>query len=186
MTDVYARTIRVEVYTGTNAAGFLAAVQQMYPSASTMADNSPTSMTIRTDTPDNGGSTFTAYPGGGWDSATGMQYLSPEALNDGTAYVPLAGFLADRVEFAGGYAAIPNLAAGASATVTVPLKPQLPSASGFHVTAVLSGSLGLLGSAEIQGTPSVVSASAATVVVKNTGVLALGLGGTVMVHCVKN
>lgn len=190
-TVTYARVLELAFYDGANDSDMLALIQQTYPSASAMSGVPGVSTTIRLDIPDNGGLTYTFRIGDSWESAQGLQHMPHEGLNLPGFFVPLEQFITDVVaglapEFAAGYAAIPALDIGASATLSVPIHPELPSASGYTPVGTLAGVQSLLASLEVYGTPTMVGGSACSVTVRNTGGSALGTGATVMVHCMKS
>jgi hypothetical protein len=84
---------------------------------------------------------------------------------------------------AAGVNTVPTLGAGASTTVSVTIKPTLPSTS-YTVAAFVVGGLNLLGNLQVTGT-SVISTSQVNVTVQNTGLLSLG-GASVCVIAVIN
>jgi hypothetical protein len=187
----YARVFDLAFFDGTNADDLLALVQESYPSASAMGGTPGVTTIIRTDIPDNGGYTFTFRVGDAWEKDQGLGYYQYESVAQSGYARPLAEFiqdvLADQVpDFAAGYAAIPALDIGASATLSVPIRPQLPSASGYTPLATMAGVQSLLADLEVYGTPSMVGGSACSVSVRNTGGSVLGTGATVMVHCMKS
>lgn len=196
-TVTYARILELALYDGTNDADLLTTIQQTFPSASAIGGTPGVTTIIRTDIPDNGGQDYTFRIGDSWENAQGLQRMPYEGLNLPGFFVPLDQFITDVMtnglagllpvpEFAGGYAAVPSLGIGGSATLTVPIKPTLPSASGYTPVATVAGGLTLLGNLEIFGTPTMVGGSACSVGVRNTGLLSLGTGATVMVHCMKS
>lgn len=83
-----------------------------------------------------------------------------------------------------GYETTPNLSAGASATVNVPMVPALPDA-GYAIAVSLAGSSQLLGALAILSS-TVAGSAQVDVVVQNTdGLLTLG-GATVLVTALHN
>lgn len=81
-----------------------------------------------------------------------------------------------------GTAAVPSLGINASAVVQVTLSAAMTSTD-YNPTAVLTGSLQLLGALEITAT-TVATTSRVDVTVKNTGLLTLS-GATVLVIALK-
>lgn len=84
---------------------------------------------------------------------------------------------------AAGTNTVPTLGAGASTTVSVTIKPTLPSTS-YTVAAFLLGGVNLLGNLQVTGT-AVISTSQVNVTVQNTGILSLG-GASVCVIAIMN
>jgi hypothetical protein len=186
----YAMTQRHRVFTGFNAESVLEDVLIGWPNATITASTDYPGETamleITTDIPNNGGYPAQFHVGDSWHAVSGTLYTV--AMKADTTYmVPLADFVRDvapQAAMAVGYGTTPSLAVGASATVTVPMVPDLPE-EGHNVAIGLAGSAQLLGALQITG-HTVVSASAVDVSVRNSfGSQALG-GATVLVTALRN
>jgi hypothetical protein len=188
---IYVLAHRHRVFDGTNIPDLLDAIRTYYPaayvSASANYPGASATCTVMSDTEVNNGPVpYHFSVGDSWLPSQGGQF-SAAVLEDTSYAVPLVNFIRDNAPapaLAVGYEITPNLEAGASATVVVPMVPALPDA-GYNVVVSLAGSGQLLGSLQIMG-HTVVSASAVNVDILNTnGVLELG-GATVLVTALHN
>jgi hypothetical protein len=198
---VYAMSQRHHVFDGTDAPALLAAIQVTYPDAVISASANYPGASAMVSVDPYSGYTLNFAAGDSWGYATNGQYPGA-SLADPNFGVPLEAYVTavagpiataaasaavaaiPQPALAVGYEITPNLLAGASATVQVPMVPGLPDA-GYNVAVALAGSSQLLGSLQIIG-HTVVSASAVNVSVQNTnGLLTLG-GATVLVTALHN
>jgi hypothetical protein len=188
---IFARVDRSTMFTGDNAEEIMDVLASLgypnaYISASANYPGASATVQIFQDIPNNGGYPMDFNVGDFYSHTTGGFTLA-SSMADTKYFVPLAEFIrtaAPQPAMAVGYEITPNLEAGASATVQVPMVPNLPDA-GYNVSVALSGSAQLLGSLQIIG-HTVVSASAVNVSVQNNnGSLELG-GATVLVTALHN
>lgn len=189
---LYALIQRHRVFDGTNAPDMLAAMNlsgfpDAYISASASYPGASATLQIMTDTnPNNGPYPVNFTVGSSWSFAVGGM-IPEQYLTDNSFVVPLADFIRDHAPqpaLAVGYEITPSLGPGASATVSVPMVPDLPDA-GYNVAVALAGSTQLLGSLQILG-HTVVSASAVNVSVQNNNGLLTLAGATVLVTALHN
>lgn len=191
----YLNTIVHRIFDGTNApdilAGFLAPYPNAYISASANYPGPSATLQIRTDTPENAGFANNFSVGDAWQLNGNYGVFSAAVLTDTTYAIPASAFVDSRIALAApyptlavGYATTPNLTAGASTTVEVPMVPALPD-SGYNVGVALAGSSQLLGALAILSA-TVAGSAQVDVVVQNTdGLLTLG-GATVLVTALHN
>lgn len=188
---VYALTHRNLVFDGTNVQDLLdfvhmAGYPNAYISASANYPGASATLTMYNDLISEGGTPYNFAVGDAWNLPSNSFYAASVLTN--TAYgVDLDAFVLARIPaatLAVGYATTPNLGAGASATVQVPMVPSLPDA-GYNVGVALSGSAQLLGALGILGY-DVVDADTVEVRIQNTdGLLTLG-GATILVTALHN
>ncbi len=181
----YRHIIQAIEYTGDNLAEMTEAASSYYPH--TVA-NYPTAfvsayyvngndLKIETDIYN-----FTMTPGMWLFQDGGNVGTTNDGVNITALYTPVTDVPSPTL--AVGYAVTPNLTAGASTTVEVPMVPSLPD-SGYNVGVALAGSTQLLGALAILSA-TVAGSAQVDVVVQNTdGLLTLG-GATVLVTALHN
>lgn len=111
-----------------------------------------------------------------------VQVLTPEVFNQN--YAPVLESVNEPVLNSTGVSNIPTLAANASATVVVELKPAMDDVN-FTVVAQVIGNLSLLGNLEVQST-TITNVGEISVVVKNKNLLSTLSGARVLVQAVSN
>lgn len=190
MTDsLYAMTQVHRIFNGTNVTELMDAVRVTFPNAViTASANYPgedATVQVTTAAPMDGGYVANFRVGDSW--AFGIGQFVRETLTDPYQMTALTDLVLTTVPvpaLAVGYETTPDLTAGASATVQVPMVPALPD-SGYNVAVALAGPSQLLGSLQILS-HTVISANAVNVAVQNNnGSLTLG-GATILVTALHN
>lgn len=188
---VYALTHRNLVFDGTNVEDLLdfvhmAGYPNAYISASANYPGASATLSMMNDLPEESGQLVTFAVGDAWNLPYNGK-MPASALAD-TAYgVDLDAYILARIPaatLAVGYATTPNLGAGASAAVNVPMVPSLPDA-GYNVGVALTGSAQLLGALAILGY-DVVDADTVEVRIQNTNGLLTLAGATILVTALHN
>lgn len=115
------------------------------------------------------------------DELTFEKLTTEQFINKYAPFVDVLGSVAPPVQ-AIGVATVPSLAGNTQTTISVTLNPVMPSMD-YTVAAAALGTVSILGSLSVLST-SKVSESQVDVVVRNTGLLTISAGGSVLVAAV--